>query len=411
MSTSTLTFEYVGRDGSGKPVKGRLDASNESAVINRLRTLGVAPTGIKEVSGGTGLQTEINLDIFQPGVGLKDLAIMSRQLATMIAAGLSLLQSLSILADQTKSKKLKTALTQTRNDVETGVSFSDAMYRHQVIFPPLMINMIRAGETGGFLDTALESVAINYEKELKLRNTIKAALTYPVIVLIMSLAAVVVMLIFIVPVFDKMFKDLHSQLPLPTQLLVDLSHSMVWIAPVLLVLIIAGVIWWGRYKNADSVRQFFDPIKLKMPVFGPLAAKIALARFTRNFATMVSSGVPILRALSIVGETSGNWVIERAALRVQDSVRLGRSISAPLSEEKIFPAMAVQMIAVGEDSGSLDLMLNKVSDFYDAEVQATTEQLTSLIEPLMLAFLGVVVGGMIICLYLPIFGIIGAVNK
>jgi type IV pilus assembly protein PilC len=410
MSTSTLTFEYVGRDGAGKAVKGRLDASSESAVVSRLRTLGIAPTGLKEVSAGTGLSMEINLGFLEKGVGLKDLAIMSRQLSTMIGAGLSLLQSLSILAGQTKNKKLEKALIAVRNDIESGVSFTDAMARHPMVFPPLMINLVRAGETGGFLDKALESVATNYEKEVKLRNTIQAALTYPIIVLIMSLVAVVAMLIFIVPVFEKMFTDLGSQLPLPTQLLVDLSKSMVWLGPVLAVLIVGFIIWWGRNKNKQSVRKVVDPLKLKVPVFGKLGGKIAIARFTRNFATMVSSGVPILRALSIVGETSGNYVIERAAIRVQDSVRVGRSIAGPLSLEPIFPPMVTQMIAVGEDSGSLEHMLNKVSDFYDDEVQATTEQLTSLIEPLMLAFLGVVVGGMIICLYLPIFSIIGTVQ-
>lgn len=408
--SSTVTFEYVGRDGSGKPVKGRLDAPTESAVINRLRTLGVAPTGIKEVSGGSGLNMELNMSIFDAPVTLKDLSVMSRQLATMIAAGLSLLQSLSILAGQSKNKKLAETLTKVCVDVETGHSFSESLQKHPRVFPPLMVNMVRAGETGGFLDGALESVAVNYEKEVKLRNTIKAALTYPVIVLVMSILAVVGMIIFIVPVFEKMFADLDGELPLPTQILVVISKNMVWLGPLLLVLIVGFAIWWGRYKNSDRVRKIVDPLRLRMPVFGPLAAKIAIARFTRNFATMVSSGVPILRSLAIVGETSGNWVVERALLKVQDSVRVGKSIAGPLAQEPIFPAMVTQMIAVGEDSGSLEIMLTKISDFYDSEVQATTEQLTSLIEPLMLAFIGVVIGGMIVCLYLPMFTIIGEIN-
>jgi type IV pilus assembly protein PilC len=410
MSSATLTYEYVGRDGSGKPVKGRVDATNESAVINRLRSLGVAPTAIKEVSGGTGMSREINLSFLEKGVGLKDLAVMSRQLSTMIAAGLSLLQALSILADQTKSKKLASTLATVRNDIETGTSFSDAMNRHQDVFPPLMINLIRAGETGGFLDKALESIAVNYEKEVKLRNTIKSAMTYPVIVLIMSVIAVFAMLIFIVPVFEKMFKDLGSDLPLPTLILVTVSHWMVVIVPVLAVAIIAFSFWWRKNKDTERVRKVVDPLRLKLPVFGPLTAKIAIARFTRNFATMVSSGVPILRSLSIVGETSGNYVIERALHKVEDSVRVGRSIAAPLALEPIFPSMVTQMIAVGEDSGSLEHMLHKVSDFYDDEVEATTAALTSLIEPLVLAFIGVVIGGMIICLYMPIFTIISKVN-
>ncbi len=407
--SGSLTFEYVGRDGSGKPVKGRLDAPTESAVVNRLRTLGVAPTSIKEV-GGTGLNMEINLALFEAGVGLKDLAIMSRQLSTMIAAGISLLQSLTILSEQSESKKLKSTLSKVRSDVEIGNSFSESLSRHPRVFPPLMINLIRAGETGGFLDKALESVATNYEKEVKLHNTIKAALTYPVIVLIMSIVGVVGMIIFIVPVFEKMFADLDSELPLPTQVLVWLSKSSAWLGPIILVVAVVFGIWWSRNKDSERVRRIVDPIKLRMPVFGPLAAKIAITRFTRNFATMVGSGVPILRSLSIVGETADNYVIQQALVKVQDSVRVGRSIAGPLAQEPVFPAMVTQMIAVGEDSGSLETMLGKIADFYDSEVQATTEQLTSLIEPLMLAFIGVVIGGMIICLYLPMFTIIGEIN-
>jgi type IV pilus assembly protein PilC len=397
-------YAYKGRDAEGKIVKGRVDAPSESAVASRLRTMGLSPVSIAEAGEGTGLNRDLNIS-FGSGVKLKDLAIMSRQMATMIGSGLSLLRTLNILAEQTENKRLAKILATVRDDVETGVSISDSMRKHGEVFPPLMINMVRAGETGGFLDQSLESIATNFEKEVKLRGTIKSALTYPVIVLIMSLVAVIAMLLFIVPVFEKMFSQMGGQLPIPTQILVVLSHAMVWLAPTLIVIIVVVAVWWGRNKNEEKVRRRIDPIKLKLPVFGPLMKKIAVARFSRNFANMIGSGVPILQALRIVGETSGNWVIEDALTKVAESVRQGESIAAPLAEQPVFPSMVVQMIAVGEDSGSLEMMLGKIADFYDQEVESTTEQLTAMIEPLMIAFLGVVIGGMVVALYMPIFQI------
>ncbi|WP_166786438.1 type II secretion system F family protein [Cryobacterium sp. TMT2-15-1] len=402
---ATTAYAYKARDAAGKAVKGHLDAASESAAMARVRTMGLSPVSMVVVPQGAGLNMEINIPGFTKGVGLKDLAIMSRQMATMIGAGLSLLRTLNILAEQTESKPLTKILVAVRDDVETGVSISDSMAHHAEAFPPLMVNMVRAGETGGFLEGALESIAENFEKEVKLRGTIKSAMTYPVIVLIMSLVSVVAMLIFIVPVFENMFTNLGGQLPLPTMLLVYLSRSMVYVVPILAVVGIAFAIWWPRNKNSEHVRKFLDPLKLKLPVFGPLLKKIAVARFSRNFANMIGAGVPILQALHIVGETSGNWVVERALVKVADSVRQGHSISGPLALEPVFPNMVVQMIAVGEDSGSLEQMLNKIADFYDQEVESATEQLTAMIEPLMVAFLGVVVGGMIVALYLPIFNI------
>jgi type IV pilus assembly protein PilC len=235
-------------------------------------------------------------------------------------------------------------------------------------------------------------------------------MAYPVMVLLMSFVAVLLMLIFIVPVFKKMFDGLGSQLPAPTQALVTISENMIWIAPVLAVLLIGGGLWWGKNKNTDAVRKVIDPLKIKAPIFGSLVRKIAIARFTRNFANMISGGVPILTSLAVVGETSGNWVIAQATQRIAESVRTGQSITKPLADEPVFPPMVVQMMAVGEDSGSLDTMLIKIADFYDSEVEAMTEALTSLIEPLLIAFLGVVVGGMIIALYLPIFNIATAIK-
>ncbi len=410
MSTTVQAFTYKARDGEGKIVKGKLEAPSESAAVARMRTMGLSPVSVDAAGAGTGLNMEISLGAFEKGVTLKDLAIMSRQMATMVAAGIPLMKSLAILSEQTESKPLARVLTTVRNQVEAGSSLSEAFARQSDVFPPLMIHLVRAGETGGFLDQALESIASTIEADVKLRATIKSAMTYPVVVLIMALVSVVGMLLFIVPIFEKMFQDLGGELPIPTQILVGLSKSMIWLGPILVVGGVAFAIWWRRNKHADKVRAFIDPLKLKMPVFGDLFRKVSIARFTRNFATMTKSGVPVLQSLSIVGDTSGNWVIEDALHKVQDSVRAGRTIAEPLAESNVFPPMVTQMIAVGEDSGSMEQMLNKIADFYEEEVQTTTEQLTSLIEPLMIGFIGVVIGGMIIALYLPIFTIFEQIN-
>lgn len=404
MSSTTLTYSYRGKDAKGKKVTGQMDGSSEAVVSARLRAQGVTADSIRQA--GTGLNAEINLGgVFKKKVGLKDLAVMSRQLATMISSGLALLRALSILAEQSENDTLRETLDQVRKDVEQGLSLSEAIAKHDTIFPPLFINLVRAGETGGFLESSLESVAVNYEKEVKLRGTIKSALTYPVVVLIMAVLGVVGMIVFIVPIFKEMFEGLGGTLPAPTQFLVILSESAIFWLPVLIVGILAFSIWWSRNKHQPRVREFVDPLKFKLPVFGELIKKIAIARFTRNFGTMMKSGVPILQALSIVGATSGNYVIEKALVQVQESVRQGRTIAAPLADEPIFPQMVTQMVSVGEDSGSLETMLEKISDFYDAEVESMTEQLTALIEPLMIAFMGVLLGGMILALYLPVFNI------
>lgn len=405
MSIAVKTYLHRSRNSNGRLVKGRLDASSEAAALGKLRGMGLAPVAIDEFTPGTGLQREIEIPGLSKGVGLKDLAVVSRQLATMLSAGLSLLRTLTILRDQAQNKKLALVLRQVTGDVESGTSFSTALAKHAKVFPPLMVNMVRAGETGGFLDSALASIATNFEKEAKLRAAIKSAMAYPVMVLLMSLVAVVAMLLFIVPVFQHMFEGLGGQLPLPTQALVVLSQSMAWLFPLLLALGVASAVWWRGNKDKESVRKVVDPAKLKLPVFGALMAKIAIARFTRNFADMIGAGVPILRALSVVGTTSGNWVLENAAAQIGETVRQGRPIAEQLAKETVFPPMVAQMISVGEDSGALETMLVKVSEFYDSEIEATTAALTSLIEPLLIAFLGVVVGGMIVALYMPIFNI------
>ena len=402
---ATPTFAYTGRDGSGKLVKGKIEASTEAIVTSRLRGMGISPISIKEAPAGSGLQREINLGSFRPAVGLKDLAVMSRQMATMISSGLSLLRTLTILAEQTENKALAKILAGVAKDVETGGSLSTSFGKHAEVFPPIMISLLRAGETGGFLDESLMAVAKNFESEVKLRATIKSALTYPVIVLIMAILAVIGMLIFIVPIFKTMFEGFGGALPLPTQILVWLSEGSVIYVPIIVIGSIVFSVWWQRNKNTEKVRGFVDPLKLKLPVFGTLMRKLAIARFSRNFSSMLAAGVPILQVLQIVGETSGNLVVEKALRNVADGVRQGKSIAEPLSKEKVFPPMVTQMVAVGEDAGALEQMLAKIADFYDDEVQSMTEQLTALIEPLMIAFLGIVVGGMIVALYLPIFNI------
>jgi len=410
-NSNTKTFAYSARDAAGKVVKGRVEGTTEAVAIGKLRTMGVSPITVAESTGGSGLSREISFGSFgQKRVGLKDLAVMSRQMATMLAAGLSLLRALTILADQTENKKLGETLNDVRGQIENGWSFSDSLAKHPDVFPRLMVFLVKAGETGGFLDGALESIADNFESDVKLRATIKSALTYPIAVLVMAFLAVIGMLIFIVPVFEAMFQDFGGQLPLPTQVLVVLSKNMIWIVPLLAIVIIGSNIWWRRNKNEDRVRAYVDPLRLKVPVFGDLFKKVAIARFTRNFSTMMGSGVPILQSLSIVGETSGNWVIEAALRKVQESVRQGQSIAGPLAQEPVFPAMVTQMIAVGEDSGSLETMLAKIADFYDDEVQSTAESLTALIEPLMIGIIGAVIGGMIVALYMPVFSIFEQIN-
>ncbi|KQX66720.1 type II secretion system F family protein [Angustibacter sp. Root456] len=405
---ATITFEYAVRDRDGKLVKGTLDAENQGQVVQKLKTLGYAPVSITQANGG--MNKEITIPGFGGKVKTKDLAIMARQFATMINSGLSLLRALTILAEQTENKVLGNILGEVRAEVETGQSLSSALAKHPRVFPPIMINMCRAGEVGGFLDAVLLQVAENFEAEVKLRGKIKSAMTYPVVVFVMAILAVIGMLLFIVPIFAKMFHDMGAQLPAPTRALVFLSSVLkIGGVPLLIALVLASV-GWNRIKHQPNVRGVVDPWKLRMPVFGSLVQRIALSRFTRNLGTMLKSGVPILQALDIVADTSGNEVVAKAVRAVQQSVRSGDSLSGPLKDHAVFPPMVVQMMAVGEDTGALDDMLVKISDFYDQEVEATTEALTSLIEPLMIAFLGAVVGSMIVALYMPIFGVFNLIN-
>jgi type IV pilus assembly protein PilC len=397
----TTTFKYAVRDRSGKLVNGELAAETEAALVQRLKSMGYAPVSIEKAN--TGLQKELNIPGFGNKVKLKDLAIFARQFATMINSGLSLMRALTILSEQTESKVLGSTIAEVRNEVEAGSALSVSMSKHPKTFPPLMVNLCKAGEIGGFLDAVLLQIAENYEAEVKLRSKIKSAMTYPIVVGCIAILALIIMLTFVVPSFAKIFKGLGAPLPAPTQFLVDLSSGMKFILPLGILLAIGGTMGWKRIKHREDIRRVVDPWKLKVPVFGMLFQKVAIARFARNLGTMISSGVPILQALDIVADTTGNWTITEAVRDVQDSVRQGESLTQPLSQHDVFPPMVVQMMAVGEDTGALDTMLAKIAEFYDQEVEATTDALTALIEPIMIAVLGGLVGSMIVCLYLPIF--------
>jgi type IV pilus assembly protein PilC len=403
------TFKYTVRDKSGQTVDGTLEGEGKEAVSNRLRQMGYVVVSLEET--GVSIIDQMNQIKFGTGVKPKDITIFARQFSTMINAGLSLTKCLSILGQQTESDGLRTVIAQVGKDVEAGQSLSDSMGRHQKIFPSIMVNMVRAGETGGVLDEVLGRVADHFERDQQLKGKIKSAMTYPIAMGSLVLIILVAMMIFVVPVFQNMFASMGGQLPFATQILVNISEGIrSWPGLITVVASVAGTMTFRWWRSTDSGRLIWDTIKLRMPVFGPLVRKLALARFTRTFGTLVSAGVPILSALEIVGATSGNEVVAQAVKKIRSAIKEGETIAKPLSESPVFPSMLVQMIAVGEETGALDAMLNKVADFYDEEVSTAVEGLTSLIEPLMMASLGVVVGGIVIALYLPMFQVITLVK-
>jgi type IV pilus assembly protein PilC len=398
------TYAYEALDASGKRTKGKVEATNDSAAAAALRAQGVMPLSLNE--SGRGLQADVKIPGLGGRIGIKDLAIASRQFATMTSSGLSLLRSLAILEEQTPKPRLATALRDVRRDVEAGTSLSGAMSKQDKVFPRLMIAMIAAGETGGFLDQALDRIAINFEKDANLRAKIKSALTYPAIVVAFSFLMLTAVLVFIVPVFEKMFANLGGKLPLPTRILVGISHQIWWILPLFLGAAGGGMSWFRRKLRTDeNWRLNFDRLKLRLPVFGQLFTKIAISRFARNLGTLLQVGVPVMQALDIVGATTGNAVVAEATKDVQRSVREGQSMSGPLERHPIFPSMVTNMMQVGEETGQMSAMLDKVSDFYDHEVETATESLTAAIEPLMVVVMGAMVGVMVVCLYLPMFSI------
>jgi type IV pilus assembly protein PilC len=398
------TFKYTVRDKAGKPVEGKLDGENKDAVSAKLRSMGYIIVSLEQQGGILSSLSSISLGT---GVKPRDITLFSRQFATMIGAGLSLTKCLSILGQQTESAALRVIITQIGRDVESGQSLSDAMSRHPKVFPPIFVNMVRSGETGGVLDEVLNRVADHFEREATIKGRIKSAMTYPIAMGSLVLLILIAMLIFVVPTFQSMFASLGGTLPLPTQILVNISDGARGLSGLLTVIgVIALVVLFRWWKSTDSGRYTWDGIKLRMPVFGTLIRKMALSRFTRTFGTLTAAGVPILSALDIVGSTSGNEVIHRAVSKVRSAIKEGETIAKPLGENPIFPAMVVQMIAVGEETGALDAMLGKVADFYDEEVTTGVDGLTSLIEPLMMATLGLIVGGIVIALYLPMFTVI-----
>jgi type IV pilus assembly protein PilC len=401
---ATKTYHYNSIDSTGRKSKGTVEAANEAAAMHTLKQRGEVPLELS--AAGQGLNRDLTIPGLSNRVKLKDLAVFARQFATMTASGMSLLRSLAILEEQTSAAALKKAIGEVRTDVAGGVSLSAALAKHDKVFPRLMVAMIRAGEAGGMIDRALEQIAASLEKDTALRGKIKAALTYPAIVLAFTFVLIAAVLIFIVPIFEQMFKNLGGELPAITQFLVTASHNMGWIGPLAVALVVTlTVLYKRRMRESAEFRLSVDRIKLRMPVFGSLFRKLAMSRFSRNLGLLLNVGVPVMQALSVVGETTGNEVINVAMKDVQSAVRDGQPMSSALRRHKIFPEMVTQMIEVGEESGQISQMLDKVADFYDREVDSAAESLTASIEPIMVLVMGAVVGGMVICLYLPMFTI------
>lgn len=400
------TYEYKVRDRAGNLVTGRLVGDNEGLVTRKLREMGYTPVEVNRV--GRGLSMEITL---RPGrVKMKDLSVFSRQFATMVNSGLPILRALSILSEQTENSQLKKVLAQVRIDVEQGSSLSGAMSKHTRAFSDLYVAMVRAGEAGGVLDNVLVRLADNMEKDVELRRKIKSAMAYPAAVVSLVTLILTAMLLFVVPQFKSIYAQLGGQLPLPTRILLGVSDAVRTKWWLFLVVIIGIVFAFRRYKATPAGRATVDAFKLRIPIFGPLFHKTALARFSSTLGMLLRSGVPILQALDIVSETVGNRVISKAVSDVQGSVREGESIAKPLSKHPVFPPMVVQMLAVGEETGAVDVMLDKVADFYNSEVSAAVDALTSLIEPLLIAIIGGAVGAAVISLYMPMFNIINLVK-
>jgi len=399
------TFAYKVRDRGGKLLEGTLEADSQQLLIGKLRSMGYMPIDVQQQTQAA-ISRELSLPFLGNRVKLKDVAVMSRQFATMINSGLALLRALSILAEQTESRPLAAIINQVRIDVEKGSSLSAALAHHPKAFSRLYVAMVRAGEVGGVLDSVLLRLAETIEKQVELRRKVRSAMTYPIVVMVLVLLIVTAMLLFIIPMFKNLYKDLGGTLPFPTQVLIQIS-SIVRKFWYLIFAAQFGAVWgFRRWIATEDGRNRWDVIKLRLPVFGLLTRKTALARFSRTLSALVRSGVPILESLDIVAETSGNNVVSIAVLDTQLAVKNGEPMSQRLERHEVFPPMVVQMMAVGEETGALDEMLDKIADFYDQEVEATVEALTSLIEPLLIVVMGAAVGGMVISLYLPMFNII-----
>jgi len=389
------TFTYEGRTNTGEVKKGKIDATDANAARAQLKKMNISPIS---VSAGRG-----SISLFKPKVTNKDLVLFTRQFATMIDSGLPLVQCLDIQAKQAQNPTFREELSAVKEKVESGSTFADALKTFPKTFDALYQNMIAAGEVGGILDTILNRLAVYLEKNEKLKRQIKGAMMYPMITMLVAFTVVTILLVFVVPQFAAMFSDMGKELPGPTTFVINLSEWMQ--SNILLILgVIFGTVFTIKYTyGTDKGRVFWDKVLLKLPVMGDVLTKVAVARFCRTLGTMLSSGVSILEALDICGRTSGNKVIEFAIDGVRQGISEGRTVADPLMESQVFPEMVCQMISVGEATGALDVMLNKVADFYEDEVDQAVEGMTSLLEPMIMAFLGVVIGGLVIAMYLPIF--------
>lgn len=392
-------YIWKGVNRYGEKRKGEVEALDQTAALAHVRRLRIQNPTIKEKPKDL-LE---NIAFFQPKVGPKDLVVFTRQLSTMIDSGLPLVQALEILAKQQSNTTFKKVLNVIRSDVESGSTFADSMRKHPKTFDNLFCNMIEAGETGGVLDTILSRLAFFLEKSLALRKKIRGAMTYPIICLAISILILAIILIFVVPVFEQMFAGFGHALPLPTQLVVNMSDFVKSYFFYIFIFILLVLYVLKKIYSTEKGQLFFDKILLSLPVFGPMFRKVAVAKFTRTLATMLQSGVPILEALQVVAKTANNKIIERAVFRVSEAISEGRPIAEPLEESGVFPHMVVQMINVGESVGALDAMLTKIADFYDEEVDQAVENMTAMIEPFMMVFLGGLIGGIVVAMYLPIF--------
>lgn len=399
-------FVYKGINSYNEKRSGKIEAVSLAAAQTQLKKMRITPSMVKEAPK----DLFADLSFLKPKVTGKDVVIFTRQLSTMIDAGLPLVQSLEILGKQQENATFKKILLSIRMDVETGSTIAEAMKKHPEVFDNLYCNMIDAGEVGGILDTILSRLAAYMEKNMALVKKVKGAMTYPVICLCISFVVIAVMLVFVVPVFQKMFADFGKALPVPTQMVVNMSEF----AKGNFHFILGGMfaLSWviKKINKTEKGKIKIDQLLLVMPIIGPLLRRVAVAKFTRTLGTMMQSGVPILEALNVVGRTAGNKVIELAVFRVTDAIKEGRPLAEPLEETGVFPSMVVQMINVGESTGALDTMLAKIADFYDEEVDQAVENLTAAIEPLMMVFLGGLIGGLVIAMYLPIFSMAGAVG-
>jgi type IV pilus assembly protein PilC len=403
------TYSYKVRDTTGRVITGDLDAENSNLVVNKLKDMGYTPISIDKKSAS--MKTEITIPGLTNRVKPKEIALFSRQFATLINAGVSLTRGLAILSSQNDNKALAAVVDEVRIEIEGGSSLSHALGRHPKQFNKLYVSMVRAGEVGGNLDRTLNDLSRTLEKQVELNHKIKSAMTYPAVVLGMVVLIMAAMLLFVVPVFTKMYKTLGGTLPLPTRLLVKFSNLSVHYFPFLIILAIVGSIAFKKWIGTVRGRDIWDHFTLKVPVFGMLVQKTALSRFSATLSTLMASGVPILEALDITHETAGNTVVAAGVQSIADGARRGEPMARALQDHPIFPPMVTQMIAVGEETGALDQLLAKVADYYDNEVQATVDALTSLLEPLMIVVIGSCVGATVISLYLPMFDIYKVIAK